>query len=181
MIESRHRRTSLAGCLTLVACLSSGGAIAQEETPFVDLGGGVVAHNVTEGFDYFSNSWAMVGLKDYVHATRITPRCELVLADGLLCRPLVGKPLRPLNHRIFKILREYYLPIVSYDFVANDRVQYTVDMLACPMDPADKAAFHWPVQDNYLNLVCVRMTNRRAISSDADFAFEWQPRGGRVV
>lgn len=181
MIGSRYRWRILAGCLTWVACLSSGGAVAEEQTPLIDLGGGVVAHNVTEGFDYFSNSWAVVGLKDYVHATRITPRCELVLADGLLCRPLVGKPLRPLNHRIFKTLRESYLPIITYDFVVNDRVRYTVSMLACPMDPADKAAFHWPAQDNYLNLVRVQMSNLRAIPSDADFAFEWQPRRGRVA
>jgi len=180
MIGSRYRWKSLARWLTGVAGLSSGGAVAEEQTPLIDLGGGVVAHNVTEGFDYFSNSWALVGLKDYVHATRITPRCELILADGLLCRPLVGKPLRPLNHRVFKTLRESYLPIIAYDFVVNDRVRYTVTMLACPMDPADEAAFHWPSQDNYLNLVCVQMSNLRAIPSDADFAFEWQPRRGSV-
>ena len=35
-----------------------------------------------EPFDYFTNSWAVVGLKDYQDATRITPQNELLLSGN---------------------------------------------------------------------------------------------------
>ena len=35
-----------------------------------------------ESFDYFRNSWNVVGLKDYNFGTRITPENELLLAGG---------------------------------------------------------------------------------------------------
>ena len=34
-----------------------------------------------EPFDYFRNSWSIIGLKDYNHGARITPQNELVIGD----------------------------------------------------------------------------------------------------
>jgi hypothetical protein len=35
-----------------------------------------------EPFDYFRNSWNVIGLKDYDRGTRVTPDNRLQLADG---------------------------------------------------------------------------------------------------
>lgn len=32
-----------------------------------------------EPFDYFRNSWSVIGLRDYTHATRVTPQNELLV------------------------------------------------------------------------------------------------------
>ncbi|NQT03927.1 MAG: hypothetical protein HQ580_18015 [Planctomycetes bacterium] len=43
-----------------------------------------------EPFDYFHNSWTVIGLKDYAHGTRITPDNQLIIHDSN------GKPSRVL-------------------------------------------------------------------------------------
>ena len=35
-----------------------------------------------EPFDYFQNSWTVIGLKDYADGTRITPDNQLVIHDS---------------------------------------------------------------------------------------------------
>ena len=35
-----------------------------------------------EPFDYFANSWNVIGLKDYRDGTRLTPDNRLLLAEG---------------------------------------------------------------------------------------------------
>jgi hypothetical protein len=182
MSTSKCPRTILVVCLTVAACLSSNrSATAASEASPIDLGGGVRVRNVEEPFDYFTNSWAVIGLKDYVAGTRITPKGEFVLGDGLLCRPLVGKALRPLNNRISKTLRKGYLPIVITDFIVNDSIRYTIEAFACPMDPADKATYDWPTQDNYLNLVRVSMANLKKAPGEADFGLDWQSKDGTLA
>ena len=34
-----------------------------------------------EPFDYFQNSWNVIGLKDYINGTRVTPNNELLLRN----------------------------------------------------------------------------------------------------
>jgi len=52
-----------------------------------------------EPFDYFQNSWSVVGLKDYMDATRINPENELLLADGQKLRFCFGRNLTPLSRQ----------------------------------------------------------------------------------
>ena len=33
-------------------------------------------------FDYFDNSWNVIGLKDYEYGARVTPNNEILLAGG---------------------------------------------------------------------------------------------------
>ena len=44
-----------------------------------------------EPFDYFQNSWNVIGLKDYNDGTRITPNNELLLAGGDKAQLRFGK------------------------------------------------------------------------------------------
>ena len=43
-----------------------------------------------EPFDYFTNSWNVIGLKDYERGTRITPDNALQLADEAVLQIRVG-------------------------------------------------------------------------------------------
>jgi len=63
-----------------------------------------------EPFDYFRNSWSVIGLKDYAYGTRITPDNQLVIRDGnknpsnILIR--FGQQLIPLTHQETKKLMD---------------------------------------------------------------------------
>ena len=66
-----------------------------------------------EPFDYFRNSWSVIGLKDYADGTRVTPDNELLLADGATVRIRWGRDLRPLSREQTKTLMDGWLPIVQ--------------------------------------------------------------------
>ena len=48
-----------------------------------------------EPFDYFQNSWNVIGLKDYNDGTRVTPDNELILAGGDKCNCASARRRRP--------------------------------------------------------------------------------------
>jgi hypothetical protein len=48
-------------------------------------------------FDYFQNSWSVIGLKDYDDGTRITPENDLLLAHKTKLRLSCGSQLTPLS------------------------------------------------------------------------------------
>ena len=86
-----------------------------------------------EPFDYFHNSWTVIGLKDYAHGTRITPDNQLIIHDsnGKPSRVLIrfGQQLTSLTRRQVKILMDGWLPVVSitaedgqvmYEFTLGD-------------------------------------------------------------
>ena len=50
-----------------------------------------------ESFDYFRNSWNVIGLKDYERGTRVTPDNQLLLADNKTVRLRFGRALAPLS------------------------------------------------------------------------------------
>jgi len=163
---------TLVGMALVIAAEGQGGG----EIP---LGAGVRARNVEDPFDYFTNSWALIGLKDHVRGTRITPAGELVLADGLLCRPLIGKAMVPLNRRVRKVLREGWLPIVRCDLLVNDGVRYTIEALACPLERRWRAGYDWPGDGNFLNLLRITFTARKG-AAEAAFGLHWRPKSGKL-
>src|ERR1039458_4811004 len=56
-------------------CLAGSLAVA------IELAAGLCsARSVEAPFDYFQNSWSVIGLKDYNDGTRVTPENELLLA-----------------------------------------------------------------------------------------------------
>ena len=110
-----------------------------------------------EPFDYFHNSWTVIGLKDYAHGTRITPDNQLVIHDRdkkpskVLIR--FGRQLIPLNRQQTKKLMKGWLPVVL--LTAEDgKVIYEFTLWATPLPSAKnwKKAFDWPIEgENYLN------------------------------
>ena len=48
-------------------------------------------------FDYFRNSWNVIGLKDYAHGTRVTPDNELLLGEGRRAQIRFGRSRTPLS------------------------------------------------------------------------------------
>src|SRR5512147_3101888 len=64
-----------------------------------------------EPFDYFRNSWNVIGLKDYDRGTRITPDNRLLVADGDV-RIRFGEKNTALSRKQTKTLLEGWLPVV---------------------------------------------------------------------
>lgn len=110
-----------------------------------------------EPFDYFQNSWSVIGLKDYRHGTRITPENELLLADGRRVRIRFGRELARLSRKQVKTNLDGWLPVVKLQ-AADGPTQYEFTFWATPLPDAPdwKAAFNWPVAgENYLNWIAV--------------------------
>jgi hypothetical protein len=114
-----------------------------------------------EPFDYFHNSWNVIGLKDYERGTRITPDNQLLLAGKDRVSIAVGNPPTPLSRRQTKTLLEGWLPVVLVTTSADD-VRYEFMFWATPLPTAADwmRAFAWPTDgENYLNWVAVKATN----------------------
>jgi hypothetical protein len=157
----------------LAAVRVAAGGAAQEAAGF-RLAPGISLRNVSDPFDYFSNSWAVVGLKDYPEATRISPRGEFLLGANNVCQVLVGEGLAPLDNRVKKTLEKGYLPVVRYDFVLNGAVEYEIEALACPMPSLGQSGYDWPLTPNFLTLVRVLLRNRTDAPQAAAFGLGWK-------
>jgi len=117
-----------------------------------------------EPFDYFRNSWSVIGLKDYERGTRITPDNQLLLAGKDRVSIAVGNPPTPLSRRQTKTLLEGWLPVVLVT-TSTDNVRYEFLFWATPLPTAADwtRAFAWPTDgENYLNWVAVKATNAGA-------------------
>ena len=113
-------------------------------------------------FDYFQNSWSVIGLKDYNDGTRITPENELVLAGGARLRFSCGPHLTPLSRKQTKTLLDGWLPIVLLA-TEEDGVRYEFTFWATPLPTVKnwRSAFDWPTEgENFLNWVRVKATNQ---------------------
>jgi hypothetical protein len=112
-------------------------------------------------FDYFRNSWNVIGLKDYLRGTRVTPRNELLLSDGRMAQIRVGSKLMPLSRQQVKRLQDGWLPIILLR--ADDGpVRYDIKLWATPLPTVKdwRKAFDWPTEgENYLNWIAVHATN----------------------
>ncbi|HPP26083.1 MAG TPA: hypothetical protein PLV57_06155 [Phycisphaerae bacterium] len=127
-----------------------------------------------EPFDYFANSWAVIGLKDYQHGTRITPTNELVLGDERKVRFRFGRQLAPLSRDQVKTNRAGWLPIIELT-ATDESVRYRFTFFATPLPdvPNWRAAFDWPVAgENYLNWVVVEMVNTGSAPAKACLRME---------
>ncbi len=122
-----------------------------------------------EPFDYFRNSWNVIGLRDYQHGTRVTPDNKLQLADGAEVRLRFGGPLTPLSRKQVKTLLDGWLPIVL--ITAEDGpVRYDFTLWATPLPTVKdwRAAFDWPSEgENFLNWILVKATNTGTAGAEA--------------
>jgi hypothetical protein len=121
----------------------------------------LAAHAAPAPFDYFQNSWSVIGLKDYNDGTRVTPENELVLTNQTRLRISCGPSLTPLSRKQTKTLLEGWLPVVLLA-TEQDGVRYEFTLWATPLPSVKnwRAAFDWPTEgDNFLNWIQVKATN----------------------
>ena len=112
-------------------------------------------------FDYFVNNWNIVGLKDYVHGSRITPDNELLLSGKMPVQVRVGASRTPLSRAHGKRAMDGWMPIILVDAV-DGPVRYEITYWATPLpDVKDWAkAFNWPTEgENFLCWIRVKATN----------------------
>ena len=150
MFQTRSRRVTWV-LVTATSLLAAGSARAAE------------------AFDYFSNSWNVIGLKDYRSGTRITPDNQLALAGGARLQLAVGREPKPLGRQPVKRLCDGWLPII--ELTADDgEVRYEFTLWATPLPTVKdwQAAFDWPTEgENFLNWIAVRATNRGKVAAEA--------------
>ena len=129
----------------------------------------LAARAVEAPFDYFQNSWSVIGLKDYEDGTRITPENELLLANKTRLQLSCGRQLTPLCRKQTKTLLDGWLPVVLLA-TEQDGVRYEFTLWATPLPSVKnwRASFDWPTEgDNFLNWVQVKATNPGQSSAEA--------------
>ena len=144
-MKSGFRLTVLSS--VLVACSALGAAPSPKPTG--------------APFDYFRNSWQVIGLKDYKNGTRITPQNELLLANNLKVQIACGSQVTPLGRSPIKTLLEGWLPVVLLS-TEQEGVRYEFTLWSTPLPTAQdwKAAYAWPTEgENFRNWILVRATN----------------------
>lgn len=125
-----------------------------------------------EPFDYFRNSWNVIGLKDYTSGTRVTPDNRLLLADGRQVSLCFGPNLAALSRKQTKTLMDGWLPVIV--ITARDGpVRYDFTLWATPLPTVKDwaKAFDWPTEgENFLNWIAVRAVNTGAATAEAKVA-----------
>ena len=114
-----------------------------------------------KNFDYFTNNWNVVGLKDYIHGSRITPGNELVLAGKIPVEIRIGPNRTPLSRANPKLAMDGWMPIIVVT-AEKEQVDYEVTYWATPLPDAKdwQKAFDWPTEgENYLNWIKVKAVN----------------------
>jgi hypothetical protein len=121
----------------------------------------LAARSAEAPFDYFQNSWSVIGLKDYNDGTRVSPENELLVGDKTRIRLSCGRQLTPLSRKQTKTLLDGWMPVVLLA-TEQDGVRYEFTLWATPLPTVKnwRAAFDWPTEgDNFLNWVQVKATN----------------------
>lgn len=122
-----------------------------------------------ESFNYFANDWNVVGLKDYRHGSRVTPKNELLLGGKTAIRVRLGRELVPLSQATPKLALHGWMPIIQLR-AADGAVHYEVTFWATPLpDVKDwQRAFGWPTEgENYLNWIRVKAINTSDAPAEA--------------
>lgn len=127
-----------------------------------------------EPFDYFQNNWNVIGLKDYLGGTRVTPDNRLLLGDKSVVQFRIGKRATLLNRRHAKTALHGWMPIIRVS-APEGSVQYDFTFWATPL-PAVKdwrKAFDWPTEgENFLNWIVVKATNAGQTAAEAQVRIE---------
>jgi len=114
-----------------------------------------------EPFDYFRNSWNVIGLKDYNDGARVTPDNRLLLAGKATVRIRCGRELIPLSRKQTKTLLDGWLPVILIT-AGDGPVRYDFQLFATPLPSVKdfQKAFDWPTEgENFLNWIVVKATN----------------------
>ena len=135
---------------------------------------GVSSLRAEEPFDYYSNSWNFIGLKDYKDGSQVTPSNELQLSGGDKLQLQFGKELTPLSAKQIKTLREGWMPVILLS-AQDGAVRYDFTLWATPLPTVKdwRKAFDWPTEgENYLDWITVKVTNTGSDRAEAKFSSE---------
>jgi hypothetical protein len=127
-----------------------------------------------EPFDYFRNSWNVIGLKDYTHGTRVTPKNELVISNNAIVQIRYGRQLIPLSRKQTKTLLDGWLPVILIR-TEDELVRYEFTLWATPLPTVKdwQKAFDWPTEgENFLNWILVKVTNTGEKTAEAKLKVE---------
>jgi hypothetical protein len=128
--------------------------------------------DLSSRFDYFANSWGLVGLKDYPNGCRIAPDWTLQLGDGVQASWRLGDGSVQLPQGIRRELVDS-LPIVRSAVLMDGVVRYewTVFGLPLPGRPYDYRK-RSSDDDNFVIVAVVRATNLSPQQQSATLAVE---------
>ncbi|HIE52491.1 MAG TPA: hypothetical protein EYP85_12095 [Armatimonadetes bacterium] len=168
----------------LLLWLSLGGALsALPNVRSVPWGGGAVVFDCQREYDYFLNSWGLIGLKDYPEGTRISPQGELWLKGKRRLQLTFTERHRLLPRGLRKTLLRGYLPIVRYDFRLAEGLRYTLTLFAAPLS-GEEQDYAWPRRtENFVDFLGFQVTNEGPQPQEAvwGLSFTAGARGGQVV
>ena len=154
---SPHRRTGRITLWTVLTCLTPASPMQADEP-----------------FDYFRNSYSVIGLKDYRDGTRVTPDNRLELAGKQEVQLRFGRQLVPLGRGQTKTLLEGWMPVIL--LTAEDGpVRYEFTLWATPLPNVKdwQKAFDWPTEgENFLNWIVVKATNTGDLQAEAKVKIE---------
>ena len=128
-------------------------------------------------FEYFSNPWNVVALRDYNFGARITPTKEILVTDEGALRFRFGRNESPFSGQEIMTALDGWMPVVM--FHANDgAVRYDFKYWATPLPSVKdwKKAFAWPTEgENFLIWAEVTATNTGEEPAEAKLVAECLP------
>ena len=133
-------------------------------------------------FDYFRNSWNVVGLKDYLSGHRVAPDNSILLAGKNVLRFRFGQDLTPLSRRQTKTALEGWLPVMRLS-AWDGAVRYDFQFWATPLPTVKdwQRAFDWPTEgENFLVWAMVNATNTGAAGRGETIGRAVRSRGGQA-
>lgn len=111
--------------------------------------------------EYFENSYSLIGLKDYMTGTRITPNVAMKLQQARkvsLAAATTNGAFMPYNNQVIKELKKGYLPVVTTDIVIEEALRYRTEMFVGPLKNAPLDGMD-TTEENYINYLHVTMGN----------------------
>jgi len=145
----------------------------------ISLGSGVGVEDLQTEYDYFVNSWALIGLKDYPEGTRISPSGELWLSGQRRLQLTFTSRHVPLRWGVRKTLLKGYWPVVRYAFRLPGGIRYEVALFAAPL-VSDLRDYAWPEQtENFINFLHLEVTNEGTEPQTAVWGLRFASAEGR--
>ena len=158
-MSTKPRR--IAVLLTALVSLLCHASAAEDKVTVAEKHPDESVKNSVDDFDYFVNNWNVIGLKDYVDGSRVTPDNQLLLANKTLVQVRIGPERKPLSRENPKRALHGWMPIIVV--TADDGpVHYEITYWATPLPNVTDwiKAFDWPTEgENFLTWIWVKATN----------------------
>lgn len=166
------RRKSMVGWILMCIITMTTGLQAAESPSSVK------AAEDRMDFDYFTNNWNVIGLKDYDRGARVMPDNRIMLGGpDVAVQVRFGSGLAPLSRKHGKLAKDGWMPIMVIN--ANDGpVKYEFTYWATPLPSVKdwKKAYDWPTEgENFLVWVRYKVTNTSNKPAKANVQIKLDP------